>query len=159
VLKLIQMLMARTPRSLLDISGKEADMRKVIAASALGLAGFFGVTACAGVLTPSPSLPLAASTNHNSMAREIMNIAVGKGGLSALDDGDGQAASAYCDPSTVSSRPNVTTTSTSASCGINYSDGSVWKQTVTVVFDSHSHPVTDSTTLGTEVLQPTDGRP
>jgi hypothetical protein len=59
----------------------------------------------------------------------------------------------------VSSRPNVTTTSTSASCGINYSDGSVWKQTVTVVFDSHSHPVTDSATLGTEVVQPTDGRP
>ena len=59
----------------------------------------------------------------------------------------------------VDTPPFVTTTSTSASCGINYSDGSVWRQTVTVVFDSHGHPVTDSATLGTEVVQPTDGRP
>ena len=134
-------------------------MKKVIAAAALGLAGFSGVTACAGVLKTSLPLPSAASTNHNSMAGEIANIAVGKGGLTALDDGDGQAASAYCDPSTVSSRPNLTTTSTSASCGINYSDGSVWKQTVTVVLDSHGHPVTDSATLGTEVVPPADGHP
>jgi len=131
-------------------------MKKVLAVAALGLAGFFGVTACAGFLTTSlPSLS-AASTNHNSMAREIANIAVGKDGLTALDDGDGQATLAYCDADTVSSRPNVNTT-TSVSCGINYSDGSVWKQTVTVTFDSHGHPVADSATLGTEVLPPADG--
>jgi hypothetical protein len=43
-------------------------------------------------------------------------------------------------------------------CGINYADGSVWKQTVTVTSDSHGNPVADSANLGTEVLQPTDGQ-
>ena len=48
--------------------------------------------------------------------------------------------------------------STFASCGINYADGSVWKQTVTFTSDSHGNPVADSANLGTEVLQPTDGQ-
>jgi hypothetical protein len=91
------------------------------------------------------------------MAREIANIVAGRGGLTALGNGDGQAASAYCDPGTVSHPPNVRT-SAYAWCGINYADGSVWKQQVTVAFDSHGNPVADFGTLGTEVLQPTDGQ-
>jgi|SRR5208282_1342062 len=133
-------------------------MRKTLAVAALGLAGLFGAAAC-GTSVPATSRPLpsTAPTNNTSTAREIANIVVGKGGLTALDNGDGQAASAYCDPSTVSHAPNVTT-STSAACGINYSDGSVWKQKVTVTFDSHGNPGADSANLGTEVLQPTDGQ-
>jgi hypothetical protein len=45
----------------------------------------------------------------------------------------------------------------SASCGIDYSDGSAWRQTVTVTFDSHGRPVADRTNLGTELLPPTSG--
>ncbi len=45
----------------------------------------------------------------------------------------------------------------SASCGISYSDGSVWRQTVTVTFDSHGHPVADWTDTGTELFQPIGG--
>jgi hypothetical protein len=56
----------------------------------------------------------------------------------------------------VSGRPHVDT-AVSASCGINYSDGSVWRQTVTVTFDSHGSPVADRTSLGTELLPPTSG--
>ena len=91
------------------------------------------------------------------MAREIANIAAGKGGLTALAEGDAQAASAYCDPSTVSHPPNVSS-SASATCGINYSDGSVWKQKVIVVFDNHGHLVADWADLGTEVLLPAAGQ-
>ena len=90
------------------------------------------------------------------MAREIANIVVGTGGLTALDNGDGQAISAVCDPGTVSN-PSKVSASTSASCGINYADGSVWKQTVTVTSDSHGNPVTYRANLGTEVLRSTDG--
>jgi carbamoylphosphate synthase small subunit len=54
-------------------------------------------------------------------------------------------------------RPKVSA-STFASCGINYADGSVWKQTVTVTSDNHGNPVADSVNLETEVLQPTDGQ-
>lgn len=90
------------------------------------------------------------------MARDIASIAVGNGGLAALDNGDGRAAMAYCDPGTVSSRLGVRTP-VSASCGISYSDGSVWRQTVTVTFDRHGSPVADWASLGAEVMSPTGG--
>jgi hypothetical protein len=91
-----------------------------------------------------------------SVARDIAWIAVGNGGLAALDNGDGLATTAYCDPATVSGRLHVSTP-VSASCGISYSDGSVWGQTVTVSFDGHGRPVADRTNLGTELVQPTGG--
>ena len=91
------------------------------------------------------------------MAREIANIAAGKGGLAALAEGVAQAALVYCDPGTVSHAPNVRS-SASATCGINYSDGSVWKQKVIVIFDNHGRPVADWADLGTEVLLPGTGQ-
>ena len=63
---------------------------------------------------------------------------------------------AYCDPGTVSSRPRADGP-VSVSCGISYSDGSVWRQTVTVSFDGLGGPVTDRASLGTELLQPAGG--
>jgi hypothetical protein len=90
------------------------------------------------------------------MARDIARIAVGNGGLAVLDNGDGLATLAYCNPGTVSGRPHVGVP-VSASCGISYSDGSVWRQTVTVTFDGHGRPIADRTDLGTELLQPTGG--
>ncbi len=132
-------------------------MRNTLAVAALGLAGLLSVAACgASVPATSRPLPSTAPTNNTSVAREIANMVAGRGGLTALDNGVAQAASAYCDPGTVSHAPNASTTS--ASCGINYSDGSVWKQKVAVTFDSHGNPVADSANLGTEVLQPTDGQ-
>jgi hypothetical protein len=109
------------------------------------------------VLTVAIAHKTRLPATNTSTAREIANIVAGKGGLTALDNGDGQAASAYCDPGTV---PHLSTvsTSTSAWCGISYADGSVWKQQVTVTFDSHGSPVADFATLGTEVLQLTDGQ-
>jgi hypothetical protein len=143
--------------STMKFSPKENQMRKIPAIAALGVAGFFGVAACGtAVTTTSAPLPSAAPTDNGSVAREIANIVVGKGGLAALDHGDGQASSATCDPGTVSN-PSKVSASTSASCGINYADGSVWKQTVTVTSDSHGNPVTYRTNLGTELLQPTGG--
>ena len=131
-------------------------MRNTLAVAALVLAGLLSVAACgAGVPATSRPLPSAAPANNTSVAREIANTVAGRGGLTALDNGVARAASAYCDPGAVSHAPNASTTS--ASCGINYSDGSVWKQKVTVTFDSHGNPVADSANLGTEVLQPTDG--
>lgn len=132
-------------------------MRNTLATAALGLAGLLGVAACGASVPPaSRPLPSTAPMNNASMAREIANVVAGRGGLTALDNGTSQAASAYCDPGTVSHVLNATTAS--VSCGVNYSDGSVWKQTVTVTFDSHGSPVADSANLGTEVLQPTDGQ-
>ena len=133
-------------------------MRSTLAAAALTLAGLCAVAAC-GASVPGgiPAAAPAAPADNTSVAVEIANIVVGRGGLTALDHGDGQAASAYCDPGTVSHPLNVGT-STSAACGINYADGSVWKQQVTVTFDSHGKPVADFATLGTEVLPPTDGQ-
>ena len=78
---------------------------------------------------------------------------MGNGGLAVLDNGDGLATLAYCDPTRCPGRPDAGTP-VSASCGINYSDGSVWRQTVTVTFDAHGRPVADRANLGTEVLQP-----
>jgi hypothetical protein len=99
----------------------------------------------------------AAPADNTSVAREIANIAAGKGGLAGLTEGVAQAALVYCDPGTVSHAPNVSS-SASATCGINYSDGSVWKQKVIVIFDNHGHPVADWADLGTEVLLPGTGQ-
>jgi hypothetical protein len=133
-------------------------MRSTLAFAAITLAGLCAMAACGASVPaasrPLPSTPPATST---SVAREIANIVTGRGGLAALDNGDGQATSAYCNPGTV---PHLSTvsTSTSATCGINYSDGSVWKQQVTITFNSHGSPVADFANLGTEVLQPADGQ-
>jgi hypothetical protein len=81
---------------------------------------------------------------------------VGNGGLAALDNGDGRAAMAYCDPGTVSGRPGASVP-VSASCGISYSDGSVWRQRVTVTFGGHGSPVADWASLGAELMSPTGG--
>jgi hypothetical protein len=132
-------------------------MRNTLAVAALGLAALLGIAACGSSVAATSALrPSAAPADNTSVAREIANIAAGKGGLAALANGEGQAASVYCDPSTVSHAPNASS-SASATCGINYSDGSVWKQKVTVVFDSHGHPVADLADLGTEVLLPAAG--
>jgi hypothetical protein len=133
-------------------------MRITLAVAPLGLAALLGITACgASVAATSAPPPPAAPADNTSMARDIANTATGKGGLAPLAEGVAQAASAYCDPGTVSHPPNVTS-SASATCGINYSDGSVWKQKVTVVFDSHGHPVADWADPGTEVLLPAAGQ-
>lgn len=133
-------------------------MKKILAVVALSVTGAFGVAACGtGGPTASAPGPSAAPTDNTSTAREIAAITVGKDGLAALGNGGGRAILAYCDPSTVTYALG-TRTSASAACGINYADGSVWKQTVTVIFDSHGYPTVDSANLGTEVLQPTGGQ-
>ena len=133
-------------------------MRNTRAVAALGLAALFGIAACGtSVATTSAPRPSAAPADNTSMAREIANIAAGKGGLAALAEGVAQAALVYCDPGTVSHAPNVRS-SASATCGINYSDGSVWKQKVIVIFDNHGRPVADWADLGTEVLLPAAGQ-
>ena len=133
-------------------------MRYTLAVAALGLATVFGAAACGGsVAMASAPRSSAAPADNTSMAREIANIAAGKGGLAALAEGVAQAALVYCDPGTVSHAPNVRS-SASATCGINYSDGSVWRQKVIVVFDNHGHPVADWADLGTEVLLPAAGQ-
>jgi hypothetical protein len=140
----------------MKIGSRDVQMRKVLAIAALGVAGFCGVAAC-GTAVHSSGQPLsAAPTGSTGVARDIARIAVGNGGLAALDNGDGQATFAYCDPGTVSSRIGAGLP-VSASCGVSYSDGSVWRQTVTVTFDSHGSPVADWTYLGTELLPPTAG--
>lgn len=148
----------------MKFSPKEIQMRKGLAITALGMAGFSAVAACAtavpAALQSRPSAaPLrapAAAADSSGVARDIARIAIGNGGLTALDQGDGQASLATCDPGTVSNRP-AAGTSTSALCGISYGDGSVWQQTVTVTFDSQGKPVADGTNLGTELLMPTGG--
>ena len=132
-------------------------MKKTSAIAVIGLAGFLGVAACGArvQVTPVP-VPPAAPMNSDSLARQIADIAVGKGGLTALSDGDGQATLAYCDPSTVS-RPPHASTPTSVSCRIGYSDGSVWKQTVSVTFGSHGSAITGWANRGTQIVQPRAG--
>jgi hypothetical protein len=133
-------------------------MRNTFAVAALGLVALFGVGACgASVAATSAPRPSAAPADNTSMAREIANIAAGKGGRPALAEDMTQAALVYCDPGTVSHPPNVRS-SVSATCGINYSDGSVWKQKVIVVFDSRGRPVADWADPGTEVLLPGTGQ-
>jgi hypothetical protein len=136
---------------------KGNDMKKTPAIAAIGLAGFLGMAACDArvQVTPAPAPP-AAPANSGSLAREIATIAVGKGGLTAFADDDGQATSAYCDPGMVSGPPSASTP-TSASCAIRYTDGSVWKQTVTVAFASRGSPIAAWANLGTELVQPAVG--
>ena len=133
-------------------------MRKTPAVALIGLAGFLSMAACGArvQVTPVPAPP-AAMTN-TSVARDIANIAVGKGtgGLTALADRDGQATSAYCNPSTLS-RPPHASTPASVSCRIRYSDGSVWQQTITVAFDSHGRPIANRANRGTEIVPPGAG--
>lgn len=126
------------------LGSRQVQIRKVFAVAVLGAAGFYGVAGCgaASQASSQPRPPSAAPTGSNGMAGDIARIAVGNGGLAALDNGDGQAAMAYCDPGTVSGRPRVGVP-VSASCGISYSDGSVWQQTVTVTFDGRGSPVAD----------------
>ena len=132
--------------------------RKALAIAVLGLAASCGAAACGtGVAAASGSRPQAAPTDNAGLARDIANIAVGKGGLAALGNGVAQATLAVCDPGTVSNPPGPGTPA-SASCGINYSDGSVWEQTVTVAFTGHGTPVTAWASPGTEILQPTAGQ-
>jgi hypothetical protein len=140
----------------MKFSAKEIQVRKVVAIAALGGAGFCGVAACATAAPAASSRPSAAAAGNSGVAGDIARIAVGNGGLGALDQGDGLAVLATCDPGTVSGRPGVRT-SASASCGISYGDGSVWRQTVTVMFGSTGNPVADGTDLGTEVLPPAGG--
>ena len=142
---------------------REIQMRKVLAIAALGVAGFGGVAACASTVpaggqprSSSSALSPAAPTHNEEAARNIARIAVGNGGLAALYNGNGRATMATCDQGTVSNRPQAGAPM-SASCGISYSDGSVWRQTVTVTVDSHGVPVADGTNLGTELLPPTGG--
>ena len=146
-------------------SQKEIQTRKVLAIAALGVAGSLGAAACSNAAVPellhsgtsaAPVLPRAAAADSSGVARDIARIAIGNGGLTALDQGDGQAYMATCDPGTVSNR-TAAGTSASALCGIGYADGSVWQQRVTVTFDSHGKPVADGTDLGTELLMPTGG--
>jgi hypothetical protein len=132
--------------------------RKALAIAALGLAASCGVAACgAGVGAASGSGPQAAPADNAGLARDIANITVGKGGLAVLGNGVARATLAVCDPGTVSKPPGPGTPA-SASCGINYSDGSVWQQTVTVAFNGHGTPVTSWASPGTEILQPTAGQ-
>lgn len=143
----------------LGISGKEIEMKKILVIATLGLAGFFGVAACAGVPTPVPPPQPPAPTTQTDpiqVAQQIAGVAVGNGVLTALSSNDGQATSANCDPSTVSNPPDVSTP-TSASCDITYSDGSIWQQTVTITFDSQGNPVAASANAGPELSQPTGG--
>jgi hypothetical protein len=135
-------------------------MRGIPAIAALGAAGCLGVAACTAVApaiqSPRPSAPLAAPTGNDGVARNIGRIVVGSSGLNALDNGDGRAILAVCDPGTVYDRPGVGTLIT-ASCGINYSDGSVWRQKVTVTFNIQGNPTAAWTELGTELLPPVNG--
>ena len=140
------------------LGSREVQAGKVLAIVAFGVAGFCGLAACApaGQVSSQPRPPSAAPTDSTGLARDIARIAVGNGGLAVLDNGDGAATLAYCDPGTVSGRPHVGIT-VSAVCGISYSDGSVWRQTVTVIFDGHGRPAADRANLGTELVQPTGG--
>jgi len=142
----------------MKFSAVEIQPRKALAIAVLGLAASCGVAACGtGVAAASGSRPHAAPTDNAGVARDIANIAVGKGGLAALGDGVARATLVVCDPGTVSNPPG-SGTPTSASCGITYSDGSVRKQTVTVSFDGHGTPVAVRASLGTEILPPTAGQ-
>jgi hypothetical protein len=142
----------------MELGARHVRMRKVLAIAALGGAGFCAVAACApaGQAHSQPRPPSAAPTGSSGVARDIARIAVGNGGLAALDNGDGRAAMAYCDPGTVSSRLGVGTP-VSASCGISYSDGSVWRQIVTVTFDRLGGPAADRASLGAELMSPAGG--
>lgn len=142
----------------MKLGSREVQMRKVLAIAALGVAGSCGVAACGSAVQASgqPRPLAAAATDSTSLARDIAKIAIGNDRLDALYNGEGRATLAHCDPDTVSGRPGAGSP-VSASCGVKYSNGAVWQQTVTVTFDSHGRPVADGTNLGTELLPPRSG--
>jgi hypothetical protein len=93
----------------MKFSAKEIQLRKVLAIAALGVAGCLSVAACATAGPAAlPSRPQAAATDNSGVARDIARIALGNGGLTALNQGDGLAALATCDLGTVSRRSGVT---------------------------------------------------
>jgi hypothetical protein len=133
----------------------------VIAVAAAGAHAFVGSTPQPPPPTPTPQAPTTPPTSsptptstgpsNEQVADAIANLAVGNGALGPLTAGDGTTATqATCDPRTVSNPPDPSTPST-ASCDITYSDGTVWRQTVTVNFDSAGHPVSDSTNSGIQI--------
>ena len=141
---------------------RDIQLRKVLAIAALGMAGFGGVAACASTVpagaqprSPASALSRAVPTTHEGAARTIARIAAGNDELAALNNGSGRAVMATCDPGTVSNRARRRRCPLPA--GSSYSDGSVWRQTVTVTFNGHGIPVADGTNLGTEMLPPTGG--
>jgi hypothetical protein len=140
----------------MKLGSRQVQIRKILIIAALGAAGFCGVAACAsaGQGSGQPRPPSAADSS--GMARDVARIAAGNGGLAALDNGDGRATVAYCDPGTVPGRLRVGAP-VSAACGISYSDGSVWRQIVTVIFDGHGSPVADWANLGAELVSPAGG--
>jgi hypothetical protein len=106
--------------------------------------------------SPSAAPAALTGTSPQQVAQWVANIAVGNGSLTALSWGDGQATYADCDPSTVSN-PSGAGTPASALCDIEYSDGSIWQQTVTITLDTQANPVSDSTNAGIELAQPANG--
>jgi hypothetical protein len=148
----------------MKLTGKGIPLRKIPPITAIVFAGLVGAAACSTTSAPAsaPATPQSLPTTTQAgpspqqVAQDVADIAVGNGALTPLASGDRQAASANCDPSTVSNPPDVSTP-TSASCDITYSDGSVWQQTVTITFDDQGNPVADSTNVGTELSQPTGG--
>ena len=89
--------------------------------------------------------------SNQQVADAIAGLVVGNDVLGPLTRADGTAATqATCDPRTVSNPPDPSVPST-ASCDITYSDGTVWRQTVTVNFDSSGEPVSDSTNSGMQI--------
>ena len=69
----------------MKFSAKGIQVRKVLAIAALGGAGFCGVAACATAAPAASLRPSAAAAGNSSLARDIARIAIGNGGLAALD--------------------------------------------------------------------------
>jgi hypothetical protein len=170
----------------MKLNGRRIPTRRAAAIPVLGLAGLLGVAACtsgAPAATPAaqqpppasappaspastppaapastpPAVPAAQpSLSLQQVAQWVANTAVGNESLSALQWSEGRATFAGCYPSTVSSAP-AASTDTSALCDVAYSDGSVWRQTVTITLDSQDSPASDWTNAGTELSQPASG--
>ena len=91
----------------MKLGSGEVQMGKVLAIAALGVAGLCGVAACGAAVQASsqPRPPSVAPADSAGMARDIARIAVGNGGLAVLDNGDGLATLAYCDPALCQAAP------------------------------------------------------
>lgn len=146
--------------------------KRVAAVTLLGLAGALSVTACSTGTSPTPthvaateaqpSNPAPTPTAQQPVVTNPSQPDSGAGETAQniadylvstqFEAGDGTtAASATCDPATVSDPPAVTTPTT-VSCDITYSDGSVWQQTVTVTYDNDGTPATVSTDHGVQLV-------
>jgi len=83
------------------LGSREVQMGKVLALAALGVAGMCSVAACGAAVQagsqPRPP-PSAAAPGSTGMARDIARIAMGTGGLAALDNGElrAQLTAALC---------------------------------------------------------------